>query len=394
VTRPKIFYFLYFAAAASLMPFLSLYYQSLGMTGRQIGALTGVVPLVMMFSAPLWGGLADVTQRHRLSLLLAIAGTWAAVLALSQPVTFSGLLLLVMVYAFFIAPIIPLMDNSVLALLGTRKAEYGRLRVWGGLGWAVAATLLGPVLQRAGLSWAFYSFLLFMFATFIVAWQLPVLPGAAGQAYRAGLRILLTSPRFLLLLAVALVYGVSLSIFLNYLFLYLEALNASRTLMALSLTTATISELPLWYVTHRLMQRWGINRMLAIALLAMCIRAFAYAVITIPWLVLPINLLHGVSFALLWAAGVASADAIAPPGLGATAQGLFAGMVMGLGASLGAFAGGAMYDTIGPVALFQATGVMLLAALLLFAMVRLAPRRRMTPHALKEDLDTSDVLPL
>jgi PPP family 3-phenylpropionic acid transporter len=134
--------------------------------------------------------------------------------------------------------------------------------------------------------------------------------------------------------------------------------------------------------------------MLAIALLAMCIRAFAYALITVPWLVLPINLLHGVSFALLWAAGVASADAIAPPGLGATAQGLFAGTVLGLGASLGAFAGGALYDSIGPVALFQATGVMLVAALLLFAIVRLMPRRRTKPHALGEELDASDVLPL
>lgn len=376
------------------MPFLSLYYQSLGMTGRQIGVLTGVVPLVMMVSAPLWGGLADVTHRHRLSLLLAISGTWAAVLGLSQPVTFSGLLLWVVVYAFFIAAIIPLMDNSVLTLLGAHKAEYGRLRVWGSVGWAVAATLLGPVLQRAGLSWAFYSFLLFMFVTFIVAWQMPVLQGAAGQSYRTGLKMLLATPRFLLLLAVALVYGASLSVYLNYLFLYLETLNASRTLMALSLTTATISELPLWYVTHRLIHRWGVNRMLAIALLAMCIRAFAYALITVPWLVLPINLLHGVSFALLWAAGVASADAIAPPGLGATAQGLFAGTVLGLGASLGAFAGGALYDSIGPVALFQATGVMLVAALFLFAIVRLMPRRRTKPHALGEELDASDVLPL
>jgi PPP family 3-phenylpropionic acid transporter len=303
-------------------------------------------------------------------------------------------LLWVVVYAFFIAAIIPLMDNSVLTLLGAHKAEYGRLRVWGSVGWAVAATLLGPVLQRAGLSWAFYSFLLFMFVTFIVAWQMPVLQGAAGQSYRTGLKMLLATPRFLLLLAVALVYGASLSVYLNYLFLYLETLNASRTLMALSLTTATISELPLWYVTHRLIHRWGVNRMLAIALLAMCIRAFAYALITVPWLVLPINLLHGVSFALLWAAGVASADAIAPPGLGATAQGLFAGTVLGLGASLGAFAGGALYDSIGPVALFQATGVMLVAALFLFAIVRLMPRRRTKPHALGEELDASDVLPL
>ncbi|HEX6386815.1 MAG TPA: major facilitator superfamily domain-containing protein 6, partial [Anaerolineae bacterium] len=353
--RPKAFYFLYFAAAASLIPFLSLYYRSLGLMGRQIGVLTGVVPLVTMVSAPLWGGLADASQRHRPSLLLAIVGTWTAVLGLSQPATFDELLLLVVIYAFFTAPIIPLTDNSVLVLLGGRKAEYGKLRLWGGVGWAVAATLLGPVLQRAGLSWAFYSFLLFLFVAFVVAWRMPVLSTTAHQAYRAGLRILLTSPRFLLLLAVALVYGASLSVFLKYLFLYLETLNASRTLMALSLVTATISELPLWVVTHRLIQRWGTSRMLAIALVAMCIRAFAYALISAPWLVLPINLLHGLSFALLWAGGVAAADAIAPPGLGATAQGIFAGVVMGLGAGVGGFAGGVLYDSIGPVALFQAT---------------------------------------
>lgn len=374
--KPKAFFFLYFAAAACLIPFLSLYYHSLGMAGWQIGTLTAVVPLVTMVSAPLWGGLADASQRHRLGLLLAIAGTWLAVLALSQLTTFTGILLLVMVYAFFIAPIIPLIDNSVLALLAARKAEYGKLRLWGGVGWAMAATLLGPVLQRAGLVWAFYGFLLFMFVTFLIAWRMPLLPGPIGHSYRAGLRTLLTTSRFLLLLAVALVYGVSLSVFLNYLFLYMESLHASTTLMALSLTTATISELPLWYVTHRLIQRWGTNRMLAVALLAMCIRAFAYAMISAPWLVLPINLLHGVSFALLWSAGVAAADAIAPPGLGATAQGLFAGVVMGMGAGLGAFGGGILYDSAGPVALFQSTGLLLLATLLLFALVRLAPRRR------------------
>lgn len=346
-----------------------------------------------MISAPLWGGLADARQRHRFSLLLAIAGTWAAVLGISLAASFHELLFLVVIYAFFVAPIIPLMDNSVLILLGGRKAEYGKLRVWGSVGWAMAATLLGPVLQRAGLSWAFYSFLLFLFIAFVVAWRMPLLSTTAQQAYRTGLKMLLTSPRFLLLLAVALVYGASLSVFLNYLFLYMETLNASRTLMALSLVTATISELPLWYVTHRLIRRWGTNRMLAIAVVAMCIRAFAYTLIAAPWLVLPINLLHGLSFALLWSAGVAAADAIAPPGLGATAQGLFAGIMMGLGAALGGFAGGVLYDNIGPVALFQATGGMLLVALLLLVAIRLVPRRHRPAPTTAEELERSDALP-
>ena len=39
---PFSFYFLYFAALSSLMPFIVLFYQGLGFSGTQIGLLTGV----------------------------------------------------------------------------------------------------------------------------------------------------------------------------------------------------------------------------------------------------------------------------------------------------------------------------------------------------------------
>ncbi|MCI0393768.1 MAG: MFS transporter [Chloroflexi bacterium] len=367
--RPKAFYFLFFAAAASLIPFLSLYYHSLGLSGQQIGVLTGVAPLITLAGAPLWGGLADATRKHRLVLLLALAGTWAAVLALSRSTTFAVLLPVVVIHAFFASPIIPLVDNGVVTTLSGRKAGYGRLRLWGGVGWGATAALLGTVLQRAGLQWTFYSFLFFWFITLLVAWRLPVSPGTAHHPYWAGLRKLLANPRFLLLLAIALVNSVSLSIFLNYLFLHLEAQNASRTLMALSLTASTLSELPVWFIADRLLRRWGADRLLALALLATAVRAFAYAFMPAPWLVLPINLLHGLSFAAMWSAGVAYANSAAPPGLGATAQGVFAGATVGLGSALGAFAGGLVYDSAGPVVLFQATGSLLLVVFLLFVCI-------------------------
>ena len=65
----------------------------------------------------------------------------------------------VILYAIFIGPIAPLVDNAVMALLGERRSEYGRVRVWGAFGWGGAALLLAPMLQRAGLAWAFYGFL-------------------------------------------------------------------------------------------------------------------------------------------------------------------------------------------------------------------------------------------
>jgi hypothetical protein len=93
-----------------------------------------------------------------------------------------------------------------------------------------------------------------------------------------------------------------------------------------------------------------------------------------PWPALPISLLHGPSFAVLWAAGVADADAAAPQGLGATAQGLFGGMMFGLGSALGGFLGGPAAEAIGYAQLYTWLGWLSLAILVLFVAARLAPR--------------------
>ncbi|MBP6786158.1 MAG: MFS transporter [Candidatus Promineofilum sp.] len=374
---PQGFYFFYYAALACLVPFMSLYYQEKGLNGTQIGILAGTIPLVTWFSAPFWGGIADARKRHRAVLLLAVAGLWAAVLALYFARNFSGMLATVVLYAFFVGPIVPLVDNAVLTLLGDNKSGYGRVRLWGSIGWGLASSLLGPILERAGLSWSFYGFLGFMAVNFVVATRLPMRITAEGTrpAYRAGLGVLARNGRFLLLLLSSLVFGMTLGVLLSYQFLFLDELGAGRALMAWSLTTSTLSEIPFWFVSAALLRRFGTSRMIAFALAVATLRNLAMGALVNPWWALPINLLHGPSFAVLWAAGVADADAAAPPGLGATAQGLFSGMMFGLGSALGGFLGGPAYEAIGFAALFRLLGWISLGMLLLFVAVRLRPRR-------------------
>jgi PPP family 3-phenylpropionic acid transporter len=55
----------------------------------------------------------------------------------------------------------------------------------------------------------------------------------------------------------------------------------------------------------------------------------------------------------MWVAGVSYADKIAPNGLEATAQGLFSGVMLGIGSAAGAFLGGLLYDHVGPVSMFR-----------------------------------------
>jgi PPP family 3-phenylpropionic acid transporter len=363
---PKSIYFLYYAAAACLMPYLTLYYAQEGMSGRQIGVLTGVVPLMTMIAAPAWSGLADATQRHRGLLLLAMILTLAGVFLLSIAPAFGWLILAAMLYAFAVAPVMPLVDNTVVAMLGERRNEYGRQRLWGAVGWGLAAPLAGVLIDRAGLGLAFYGYLLVMAGCMVAASRLPVSRATISTRFWSGVRVLLANRRWVIFLATILIGGISLTIELNFLFLFLKDLGAGQALMGLSLTFATLSELPVWFFAGRMIERWGTRRLLIVSLLACALQPLLYSLIRDPWLALPIQLLHGLAFSAMWAAGVAYAAEIAPEGLGATAQGVFTGVAMGLRSALGAVVGGVLYDSVGAVGAFRWGAVAAVIGLVFF----------------------------
>jgi PPP family 3-phenylpropionic acid transporter len=362
--RFKAFYFLFFAGLAAFAPFLTLYYEGLGMSGRQIGVLAAILPLVSLLAASLWGGLADATRQHRRLLGLAVAGTMACALALSAATSFVALALLVAGFAFFMAPINPLVDNSALAMLGERRNRYGRLRLWGAVGWGLSAPLIGRFVEQQGVHWSFLSYALIMGLALIVVLRLPISQASIGGAFWQGFRLLMGSRRWVLFLVVAFIAGLGAGIVNNYLFLYMNQLGASKTLMGLALTVATLSELTVFALSDRMLERWGTGRMLAASIIAMVLRLLAYSVVVTPWTVLLIQLLHGFTFAALWTAGVSYAHRSAPPGMGATAQGVFSGVTMGLATATGALIGGWLYQSAGAVLMFRWVGIGIALALL------------------------------
>jgi PPP family 3-phenylpropionic acid transporter len=99
------------------------------------------------------------------------------------------------------------------------------------------------------------------------------------------------------------------------------------------------------------------------------LRLLAYSFIRNPLLVLPIQLLHGPTYAAMWVSGVSYAAKYAPRGMGTTAQGLFSGVLLGLSAAVGAFVGGFLYENIGPVAMFRLIGFFVLIGITFFLLV-------------------------
>ena len=148
-----MFYLVYYASAVFFQPFVILYFQELGFTGTQIGLLAGAIPLVFMLSAPLWTGIADASNRHKLIMSVAIVVTAFLTSLFSQIKTFIPILPIVLLYAVFAAPIISFADSATMAMLADNKEMYGRVRLGGTFGWGLVAPLAGLIIQRYGIRW-------------------------------------------------------------------------------------------------------------------------------------------------------------------------------------------------------------------------------------------------
>jgi MFS transporter, PPP family, 3-phenylpropionic acid transporter len=365
----RALYFTYYAAMAAVLPYLALYYESAGLSGAQIGVLTGLMPLVMLIGAPLWAEFADATGRYRLVLWVSLGSSLVLALGLSLAGSFLPLAVLIAMFAFSVAPIMPLVDHAVLEALGERTHEYGRQRIWGAYGWGLSAPVVGWITERFGLSWMFYIYAAVMVVALLVTFRAPVGTALSGHTFGTGLATMLRDVRWIAFLFAVFVGGVSLSLSINFLPLYMRALGADLTLVGLAVTAATLSELPVMAFAGVLLARYGPRRILIAALVAWAVRLALSPLVAAPGWVLPIQLLHGPAFAAMWIAGVAYAKHLAPRGSGAAAQGLFTGVSVGLGGLVGGLFGGFTYEWLGPHWMFRLGAILALlsAGLLAYA---------------------------
>jgi MFS transporter, PPP family, 3-phenylpropionic acid transporter len=357
---PSAFYFLFFGALCFLMPFLALYYQEIGFSGTQIGLLTGVAPLITLVGAPFWTGLADSTRRHKLIMAMTIVAVIITSLLVSISNQFYILFALVVVFAFFGAPIVSFADTATMNMLGKDKDRYGKIRLWGAVGWGGVAILAGAIIERFGMAWPFYGYAIGMSLTLLTILALKFPQQVSVTPFWDGMRSLITSKHWMFFLGMVLLSGLGMATINSYLFIYMESLGMSKTTMGLALTISTLSEIPVMFFASQLLRKFSPRGLLILALAVIGVRLLGYAFSVAAWQVLLIQLMHGFTFPIIWVAGVSYADKTAPTGLTASAQGMFGSTLMGFGAALGGLTGGLLLQQFSPSEMYLIVGLFLL----------------------------------
>jgi len=360
---PFTFYFLYFAAFASLLPFFVLFYQQLGFNGAQIGLLAGLPPLITLAGAPFLTGVADSTQQHRLIMGMGIAVAIIVMMIMPSLKSFAIVFCLIVIFNIFLSPVSPLADSATMSMLGDERIMYGRVRLGGTIGWGLFAPIAGTLVENYSLRIAFLVFCAIMLINFFVSQKFVFGEPEEHARNRGGIRTLLTNRRWIFFLLTAFLGGVGAFSVASYLFPYMAELGASETTMGIALTIATLTEIPVFFFGHHLVKRFTAHGLFMLALLLIGIRSLFYAVVDTPFLVFIVQAFGGTIFPAMWLAGVSYADENAPAGLKSTAQGLFGAVSFGFGSAVGGFLGGLMLENLGGRGMFLVLGIIILVGL-------------------------------
>jgi PPP family 3-phenylpropionic acid transporter len=258
----------------------------------------------------------------------------------------------------------PLSEALMLSAMRGDLTHYGRLRLWGSIGFIVAVTLGGELLDWRGVElvpWMAWVMLgMVLLAALRMRESVPAEPGHAMPSVMAILRqrdvLAFFASCFLMIAAHA-----SLYVFLS---LYLAQIGYSKSMIGLLWSLGVVAEIGFFYYQAPLFRRYGV-RLLLLASLAIAVVRFLIIGLgaqSLAWMLLA-QVLHAATFGTHHSASVMRMQRWFSGPLQASGQALYISISYGLGGTAGGLLMSVCWDRFGASAVFIAAALMALLGL-------------------------------
>lgn len=363
LTRFGALSFAYFASVGIFNPYSPLWLQSLGISTLAIGALASLQSWTRIVMPYGWSWLGDHSgQRVRLLRIAALGALLSAALLLVAR-EYGAIALVVLLLFAFNGGIVPLQEAIVSRHLtsaaGFDAGRYGRVRMWGSVGFIVAVLGGGWVLEHFGVQAFPVVVVLIGAALFATAMALPRARDAVVQDTPAPPVLpLLRQPVlrwFFASVALTVLAHVSLYAFLS---LYLKELGYDKSHVGLIWSISVVFEIAFFWWQGHWFSRWSPWQWLvlvgAVTALRFCLLAGAGHW---TWALVLTQMSHAITFAAHHAACIALVNQHFPGRLRGRGQALYTTLGYGLPGVVGGVAGGWLVEHLGFQALFLAAGV-------------------------------------
>ncbi|MBM4369407.1 MAG: MFS transporter [Deltaproteobacteria bacterium] len=346
----RLFYGLMLGSLAALIPLLGGRFEREGLDGVTIGLLMALLPLGRLLSVPLWAWWADRYQAAGLVLRVSCVASAAAGMVVARAESVWALGLAMFLFAAMRAPVGAITDVFVMESLRSRGrplAEYGRVRLFGSLGFMVGVLLASVPFSGHWLSDAS------LVATAIVAFAFPT-RGAGGPApVWPALVALVRQPWLLPLLLAGCLQAFTLSVYDCFLSVHVAALGMPEWVVGAAFAVGVACEIALMAWARPVLGRLGPAGGLFLAAAVNVPRWALTAWTSDPVVLVGVQVIHGVAFGAFWVSGVQRMAQGAPVQVAASAQSLWSAASYGVGSLAGQALAGEARELGGTAAIFE-----------------------------------------
>jgi PPP family 3-phenylpropionic acid transporter len=356
-------------ATAALLPFFSPLLQSWGLEPDRIGLVLSAMALGAVLAAPAWSHEADTHLGTARALVgSALTAAVCAIVLSALHATFWSIVLGSVALAAAYSPGTALMDALALSVLGPRADDYGRVRRFASLGWAIAVVAFGGLYQLKGFGpvLPLYAAAMLVYAWWVHRFRTERQPRrAAGSRFGSVGEVFRVVPRFRLFLAGLLLLSVATSSADGFVPLRMLGEGGGPFLIGIAAGLAAVIEIPVFTASASLGARYGMRNLFLAGVSISIICLFGYASVHSPAGVAAFRALQGAGFGLKYGALVVLTGRLVPARLRNTGQTLMQLAHWSLGPVIGPAIGGFVYVTLGPPTLFAGAAVVAIGGALL-----------------------------
>ncbi|GGC98523.1 MFS transporter [Undibacterium terreum] len=360
-----LFFFAYYGYTGIFTPYASLYFADKGMTVAQIGVLMSLMQVMRIFGPNFWGWVADYTQKRVLVLRLMALGATISVGGLFFGQTFAAFFIVMVLINTFTSPQGPLSEALMLAEMRGDLTYYGKLRLWGSIGFVVTLMLVGQVLDWIGIARMPWMAMLLLGIAWCASMRIKQSVQGASRSQAPSMAHLLRRREvWAFFISCFLMVAAHASLYVYY-SLYLAQLGMSKGSIAFMWTLGVLAEILFFYYQAPIFKRFGIRALMLLGFAVAIIRfamigwgAQSFAILVFA------QLLHAFSFAAHNSAAVMTIQQWFSGPLQARGQALFISISYGLGGTLGGLLLTLIWEGLGPQAVYYAASVFAVAGLL------------------------------
>ena len=364
------FFFFYFAYIGLMSPYLSLYFSSRNFGAIEIAALMSMFQITRILGPFAWGWLADV-RRDRLG-IMRITSCLAVIvfLGIFYLETYVYLLIWLFLLNTVISSLMPLGEAATIHALYKDKSfdqRYGRLRLWGSIGFIVMVMAAGAWFEAFGISSLPWFGLSALIILAILTMTLREPPMEASHHISSGFLKALKNKDVIWFMSANFWMIFGHAAFYVFYSLYLDGLGYSKSEIGLLWMLGVAAEVVFFYFQNSFFKRFNTKTILVWAYLMMAVRFLIIAYLPHTMTLILAKLMHAATFGAHHSASLKMLQRWFSGAMQARGQALYTTVSYGVGGTVGGLASGWVWEHWGAPHVF---GVAAVSGLLGYLCVR------------------------